>query len=415
MSAPVSRGALVWALLKKEFLAYRRDTLYLFLTVLSLVFVIVVFFVTPDEVDESITLAVSPPIATILDEGRDALRELGATDEQLAELDDADLTEQQEGLVLVEFDTEADLTAAIEGDLEVWRTEAGDIVLRDTEAGDEKPADAERVSVDIGIAFPRTLVADVSLGDEPVDVTVYSDAGVPDEIRGAMKSFVREVGFQLSGTQLPVTMPDEDSIVLGSDRAGDQVSLRDKLVPMLAFMILLMEAFSLSSLISVEVLQRTVTALLVTPVRVADLLVAKSVFGTGLALVQGLFVLGVVGAFTPENWLVLVVTMLIGSMMFTGIAMIVGSAGKDFIGTLFYSMMFVVPLIIPAFSVLFPGSAAPWVRLMPTFPVIDSLVGATVYGETFADLGASLAYAAAWLVVLFGAGLLTLKRKVESL
>ena len=60
--------------------------------------------------NETITLAVSPPISTLVDDAKDTLKAMGATDEQLAELDKADLTEEQEGLLLVEFDNEEDMT-----------------------------------------------------------------------------------------------------------------------------------------------------------------------------------------------------------------------------------------------------------------------------------------------------------------
>ena len=56
-----------------------------------------------------------------------------------------------------------------------------------------------------------------------------------------------------------------------------------------------------------------------------------------------------------------------------------------------------------------------WVRVLPTYPIIRVLVDATVYGGTWADAGGMLAYAGAWLVVLYAAGLMALKRKVESL
>lgn len=415
MSGPVSRGAILGALLKKELIAYSRDKLYLFLTLLTLVFVVVIFWVVPDTVEESLTLAVSPPVQTLIEDGVETFRAMGATEEQLAELRQTDLAEGEEGLALVEFENEADMTAVIEGTLEAWRTGEGELVLRDREAGEEKPTDAERVRVDIGIAFPETFISDVATGKEGVWVTVYSDAAVPEEIQGAMTSFVREAAYQLAGKQLPVEMPDEDTIVLGTDRMGDQVSMRDKLIPMLAFMMLLIETFSMASLISVEVLQRTVTAVLVTPARVVDFLTAKTIFGTGLALSQGLIVLALVGAFTAQNWWLLLITMLIGAMMFTGVAMVVGAAGKDFLGQLFYAMLFTVPLLIPAFSVLFPGSAATWVRVLPTFPLLDALVNITIYDAVWADVWRSFALGAAWLVVLFGAGLLVLKRKVESL
>ena len=44
--------------------------------------------------------------------------------------------------------------AIIDGSLEAWQTDDGELVLRDEEAGEDKPENAERLSLDIGIAFP---------------------------------------------------------------------------------------------------------------------------------------------------------------------------------------------------------------------------------------------------------------------
>jgi ABC-2 type transport system permease protein len=185
--------------------------------------------------------------------------------------------------------------------------------------------------------------------------------------------------------------------------------------PMLIFMMLLMETFAMSSLVSTEVLQRTVTAVLVTPAKVGDFLAAKTIFGTMLALTQALIILLIVGGLTASNWSLVLTVILMGAVMFTGVALLVGAAGKDFMGQLFYAMLFVIPMIIPSFSVLFPGTASVWVQAIPTYPIIDVLVGSTTYGATWADSWAPLGYAAVWLVVLYGAGLFALKRKVESL
>lgn len=415
MSRPVSRASILGSLLKKELKAYSRDKLYVFLTVLTLVAVAVLFQFLPDTVDESITLAVSPPVATLVGDAQETLLELGATPEQLAELDNADLAQEQEGLLLIEFDSEKEMMSVIDGTLEAWRTDEGDLVVRDPEAEDEKPEHAERLSLDIGIAFPPTFISDVATRKDNIGVTVYSDASVPEEIRDAMQSFVREAAYQLAGQELPVGMPDDEAIILGEDRAGDQAAIRDKMRPMMIFMILLMETFSMSSLVSTEVLQRTVTAVLVTPAKIGDFLAAKTIFGTMLAITQGLVVLLVVGGLTAENWSLLLTVILMGAVMFTGVALLVGAAGKDFLGQLFYAMLFVIPMIIPSFSVLFPGTAATWVQVIPTYPIIDVLVGATIYDATWAESWTSLAYAAVWLVVLYGAGLFALKRKVESL
>ncbi len=264
------------------------------------------------------------------------------------------------------------------------------------------------------MAFPPTFISDVATGDEAVKVTVYSDANVPEEIQNAMSGFVREMAYALAGQEMPVEF-DEEAIVLGEDRAGDQVTLQEKFRPLFIFMILMMETFSLSALISIEVLQRTVTAVLVTPAKIGDFLISKTVFGTMLALTQGLIVAVFVGALTPESWSVVLTAIFLGAVMFTAVAMVTGAAGKDFMGQLFYNMLFIVPLLIPGFSVLFPGTAATWVKLIPTYPIMEVLVGATAYGMTWSDAGGLLAYAALWCVVLYVIGLFTLKRKVESL
>lgn len=413
MNRRVSRPAIIGALLRKELLAYSRDLVYLALTIFLLVLIPVLFRFLPDSVDETITLGISPSLDTLVADARADLEAGGATPEQLAALDELDLA-SEEGLDLLEVDDAAQLSGVVEGRLEAWRTEAGDVVVRDP-ANEPEPVGAERVGADVGIAFPDGFIADVMAGELGVAVTVYSDAGVPAEVRGAMTSFVRELSYQFAGRELPVGMPAEDEIVLGEDRAGDQVTLRERMRPLLLFMILLMETFSMASLVSTEVVQRTVTAVLVTPARVSDFLAAKAVFGTVLSLGQALVVLALIGGVTAQNWSLLLTTLLIGALMFTGVALFVGSAGRDFMGQLFLAMLVTIPLLIPAVAVLLPGSAAPWVQVIPTYPVIDVLVGATVYGATWADSAGSLGVAAAWLVVLFGAGWITLKRKVESL
>jgi len=403
------------ALLKKEFTAYSRDKLWIGLTVFSLVAFVILFMLLPDSVDESITLAVSPPVQTLVDDAEYTFKDLGATDEQLAELGQADFTEEQEGLAVVEFENEEEMTKVIDGSLEAWQTDDGELVLRDKEAGDDKPEDAERISVDIGIAFPPSFIADVATGDESVKVTVYSDANVPSEIQDAMSSFVREAAYELAGQELPVGVPAEEEIILGEDRVGDQVTMKEKMRPLMIFMILLMETFSMGALISTEVLQRTVTAVLVTPAKIGDFLASKTVFGTFTALTQALIVLLLVGGLTADNWSLVLTTIFIGAVMVTAVAMIVGAAGKDFMGQMFYSMAFMVPMLIPAFAVLFPGTVAAWVKLIPTYPIIEVLFRSTAYNATWADSWQLIAYAALWLVILYGWGLVTLKRKVESL
>jgi uncharacterized membrane protein YoaK (UPF0700 family) len=73
MSSPVSRPAIVGALLKKELRAYSRDAIWLLLTLLVLVAIPIAFLFLPDSVDESLTLGVAPPIGAMVEDARETL------------------------------------------------------------------------------------------------------------------------------------------------------------------------------------------------------------------------------------------------------------------------------------------------------------------------------------------------------
>ncbi len=399
MSRPVSRAAIVSAIVKKDFVEFSRDKLYIFLSLLGMIFFVLIFWFVPDTVDETITLGMT--------HGGD----LGALVAQF----EAGAEGSAEGLALEVFDSPEQMQGVIDGSLELWRADEGDArVIRDKEAGDDKPKDSHRVGVQIGIAFPEGFLIDTATGTRTT-VKVYADAAVPPEIQTAMKSFVREIAYGITDNVLPVTEPAQENIILGEDRAGDQVSIREKMRPMISIMILMVEVFSLASLISGEVLNRTVVAVLATPAKIGDFLAAKTIYGTVLALAQAFIVLLAIGAFTAENWFALLVILVIASVMFTGIAMAVGAAGKDFMGTLFYAMAFVLPLMIPAFALLLPGTASAWVRVLPTYGLIQMLNGVTAYGRGIDEYLPQLGISVAWLVAIYVAGLFTLKRKVESL
>ncbi len=333
MNRRVTRLTIIGALLRKELVAYSRDLVYVGLTIALLIVLPLVFRIMPDAVDETITLAVSPSLPTMVDQARAELTARAAPPEQFARLDALDVA-PGEGLDLIGVDDAAQLRGIVDGTLEAWRFDAGAVVVRDP-ATEPAPAGAERLDAEIGIVFPAGFIAYVVAGVPGVAVTVYSDAAVSPEIRGAMGSFVRELAYEFAGRELPVEFPAEDGIVLGTDRAGDQVTLRERMRPLLLFMILLMETFAMASLVSTEVAQRTVTAVLVTPARVSDFLLAKAVFGTILSLGQALIVLAMIGGMTTQNWSLLLATLLLGAVMFTGVALFVGSAGKDFMGQLF--------------------------------------------------------------------------------
>jgi ABC-2 type transport system permease protein len=369
MQASISRLAIIGAILKKDLTESIRDRLWILLSALGLVFYAIIFWLLPSTVDETITVGIRHTGLNI------ALREI--------------LEAEEEGLKVVLFETSEQLKSAVAGELETEK------------------------EVQIGIDFPDDFLVKM-LWREKAFVRVYVEAGVPKEIRRAAESMVREIAYHIAGDDLPITEPDEQTVILGEDRMGNQVPLRDKMKPMLAFFVLMFEAFALASLISGEVQTKTVTAVLVTPARTGDVLAAKTILGTLLAFAQAVILLLAVNAL-GEGVLLLLFIVLLGALMVAGIGLITGAAGKDFMGTLLYGMIFMVLLAIPAFAPLFPGMASPWVKVLPSYGIVEGMVGTAIYGKGWVESAPYLALIIVWDIVIVGSGLLVLKKKVEAL
>ena len=367
-----SRAGIVGAIVAKDLLTFSRDKLWMVLTPIALVFIVTMYYLMPPRVDETLVIGVHPPAMAA------ALRlAMGVGDDQVA-------------LTVVPFEDEAAMAAAVAGDV---------------------PEGAPRPL--IGVSLPIDLLLRARLG-QSTTARVYVDAAVPNEVRGAMTTAVREVAATAAGAPLPVAWSADEFVVLGTDRAGAQIPLRERMRPMLAFMVLITESWGRAGRVAGGGSQRTATALLATPARTVDVLLAKGIVGTLLAFSQALLVLVVTRAFGP-GWGVLLLATLLGAMLMAAIGMLTGAAGKDFIGTLFYGMVFLIVLMVPAIAQLFPGSAAPWIQALPSYGLVEAMTGSSVYGLGFGDLAGHLATAAVWTAVLFGLGWWVLGRKLVTL
>jgi ABC-2 type transport system permease protein len=350
------------AIFRKDLVAFSRDRFYVFITVIGLIAFVAVFWFLPSSVDETIRLGVYHsgledvlvPITSI----------------------------ETEALELTEFGSRADLVAAVDDGTE---------------------------GIVAGMAFPDDLGADSTRST--VDLLVTTD--LPPEYLQLMGGMASQIGYFVTGTNPPVNLATR-TVVLGTDRVGDQVSLQEQMRPLLAFFILMMETFALASLVAVEVQLRTVTAVLVTPARARDFITAKGALGTLLALTEVLILMALIRGFVGDVP-VLLVALVLGAILVTGIGLLAGASGRDFMGVMFLSLALMIPLMIPAFGALFPGSAATWIRVLPTYGLVQAIVGVTTRGESWADLTPALGLLAVWGVALFALGSVVLRRRVATL
>lgn len=363
------------------------------MTLLVLVFVVAIFGVLPDDVDESIDLGIS---------GLETLPIPG------------DIETGGPALAIVPFSQGSELAAVVAGTARAWRVEDRTVTVPEGQRP-TLPDGAREIDISIGLAFPGDFVSAARAG-RFTTVTVSVNGDVPEEIRYAMSGLVREMAFAVAGDDLPVDIPQQDQVyvVLGEDRVGDQRTARDGFRPIFVFVVLVMEMFVMASLIAKEIQDRAVTAMLVTPATVGDVLAAKGISGAISGMAQAIVVLLAIDAMGTRP-LLLLTFMLLGSVMVSGTAMIAGSTGEDFIGTLFNGMAFMIPLMIPAFGALFPGTPSAWIRALPSYPLVQGLVDVTTYGDGWPDTIPQLVTLSGWCVVLFGLGWLVLSRKLQSL
>ncbi len=353
-----NRLAIVRTIVAKDLRLFARDRFYAFVSALTLVAFAVVFWLLPADDDTSLTVGIRLP----------------GGEELLAEAGD------DEGLEVVAFDTSSELHDAVA---------AGELVA--------------------GLDFPPDFLDAVAAGRRST-VRVVLSADAPDALRPLLEGAAREVAFAIAGREPPVTLVDADQIVLGVDRGGP-LPIREQLRPLLIVVVLLTEMFALASLVASEIAQRTAVAVVTTPARVGDLLAAKAVLGTGLAFGQVVVIAAVTGTIQRSPAIVLT-TLLFGALLVTGVGLLAGATGGDFVAIVFWSVLFFVPLAIPAFTVLFPGTPSLWVRALPSYGLVESLVRAVAFDERWRDVGPYLALLAGWCGLVLTAGTAVLRRRM---
>lgn len=352
------RPAIVGAIIAKDFREFLRDRFYLFMAVLGLVFYVVIFWLLPSDVDETITIGV---VGTEQFDFSDVAGEAG-----------------EQGLAFVEYDTADELIEAVESG----------------------------ATVSVGMAFPTDPA-------NPV-IDVYIGPGVPPSLEGAISGMASEIAYAAVGIPPPVSGFATEEFILGEDRAGNQASLQDKFAPLLAFFILMVEMLSLAGLVASEIQSKTVKAVTVTPARVSDFLTAKAIFGTALAFSQVVILIVAIGGLATQP-AVLLTALLLGSVLVTGFGLLAGSIGKDFVGILFWSMLIFIPLLIPAMALLFPGSTAAWIKALPSWPLAQVLVDVASDGAGWTEAAPLLGLLTLWGAAALGVGWRVLGKKVQTL
>ena len=352
---------MIITLIKKDLTLFMRNRFFAFITVLGLVAYAIVYFVMPSELDESFEIALYAP--NMPQELQDVFGERG---------------------------------------IDLNQTES-EVALREAVADNEFGA---------GVVLSDEVMAQLATGQETT-LTVYFSSETPEDINDALETLLsmtfNDISYRLSGQPLNIVVEEE---ILGHDLLGQPIAIRDRMLPLFAVFLLMTETLALSSLIAEEREGRTLQALLITPLNMRGLFVSKGIMGVIMAFGQAVLLMVVTGGLAQQPLLMLV-ALLLGSIMVTGLAFLIAAAAKDLLSVLAWGILALLLLTIPAFTVLFPGAVTDWIKLVPSFYLIDTVHQVVNFGASWDGVGFNLIVLLVTSAVFFALGTTVLGRKVQ--
>ncbi len=347
---------MIGTLVSKDARLYFSNQFFAFITILGLVAYVAIFYLLPSTVDETLELALFAP-----DVPADFIDEMS-----------------EDGLEIRLLDSEAELRQAVEN---------GDFP--------------------VGLVLPENLARRTSQGELP-EMRVYLTPEVPAEFQDIYTLLGREFAFMLTGSPLYLEATEE---VLGVDMAGQQIPPRSRMLPMLAVFVLMLETLGLASLITMEIESGTMRALLITPASVSDLFLSKGLFGVGLAFSQIVLLMLLTGGLRNEPILMLV-TLLLGAILVTGIGFLVASMAGDMMSVLAWGMLAIVILAIPALVLFLPGVTNRWIQLIPSYYLVDTVHRVINFGAGWAEVWTNLVILGLFGLLFGTLGIVMLRRRM---
>jgi ABC-2 type transport system permease protein len=270
---------------------------------------------------------------------------------------------------------------------------------------DELKQKVEANDLDAGVALqPGFDVALRSGTRPPLEFYVGGESLASNRIILAVTTI--DLIRAVEGTAPPVEVR---VVALGDE--GDPISVR--LVPFITMYALLVAAVFLPSFsLADEREKHTLDALVVSPVRLGEVVVAKGILGFTLAIAMAIVTLWLNGALDAEVVPLLVVLMVAG-LLLVEIGLVYGTASKDITGvfTLIKGTGFI--LLAPTIFYIFPDWPQWIAKLFPTYWVINPVYEVTINNAGLSAVWGELLVAVAVIAAFVGL-IVALVRRLQT-
>ncbi len=331
---------MIGTLVVNDIKLFFRNRFFAIVTGLALVFYLVIFFLLPDRVDESVGMAFYLEDPEALPVFRQSVQD-------------------EEGFVL--FSSEAEMLAALEDTDDYF----------------------------VGLSVPADAAQAMAQG-QPTTVNAFYAPGVPVEAKQVFHDVLVLVANATNPDLLArLSLIEETELVLGHDLLGKPLSIRDRFVPLFLLAIVMTEVLGLATLIVREIESGTVRALITGPLRLHEFFVSKVVVGLLLTLSQVLFLSIVTGKIGVAP-LLLLTTLLLGCLMIVGVAFFIAAISKNNMSVMAWGAISMILFLIPVVSIILPGLASGWMEVVPSYYFADALHRVLNFEAGWTDISRNL-------------------------
>lgn len=280
-----------------------------------------------------------------------------------------DLFAPQARLVVVDEGASA-ITAALQAEPGIDVT-----VLDDAE---QMQAAVQAHDYDAGLLLPSGVDEALRSGDSvPLQFFVSGESLASTRLVLGVTTLaeVRDVAGQVPPVDVVVTTVGDE----------DWVPVEDRLLPLIVmYAVVIAGLFLPASSLVEEREKRTLDAVLITPVRMSEVLLGKAALGVLLAVLMGWVTLAINRAFAGQL-LGMTVFLVLGGIMMAELGLVLGCWAKD-ANTLFTAIKGGALLIIaPVLFTLFPGLPQGVARVFPTYYFLQPIYEMAVAGSAFGD------------------------------
>ena len=212
---------------------------------------------------------------------------------------------------------------------------------------------------------------------------------------------------QVAGSPAPIEV---ETITVGE---GESVPIVSRLLPLIVLMaVLIAGALTPATSLVEEKEKRTLTALLVTPTRLSDVLIGKGALGFILAMATGVVTLALNGAL-GANPAALLLVLVLATLMAAEVGLMLGSFAKDTKALYTIWKSGAIVLVAPVVFFIWPNLPQWIAKVFPTYYFLSPLFEIAIRGAGLADVWVELAIGFAVCAVLLP-GVYALARRMEA-